>query len=100
MATDDHKWCSEYLGSARPYQDGVRDADVRLVESFSYDDGRGRCYRFSDLDGHCLVWFTKKALDVPIGQTYRASFVIKSHRDFNGVRENITKNFRILAIHK
>jgi hypothetical protein len=28
------------------------------------------------------------------------SFVIQSHREFNGVRENITKNFRILAVYK
>jgi hypothetical protein len=100
VTTDNHEWCSEYLGSDRPYQDGVREADVRLVESFSYHDGHGRCFRFSDLEGHCLVWFTKRERDIQTGQTYRVSFVIQSHREFNGVRENITKKFRILAVHK
>ena len=97
VTTDNREWCSAYLGSDRPYQDGVREADVRLVESFSYHDGRGRCFRFSDLEGHCLVWFTKRKRDIQIGQTFRVSFVIKSHREFNGVLENIAKEFRILA---
>lgn len=100
LTLDNHRWCSEYLGSDHPYQDGVREADVRLVESFAYHNGLGRCLRFSDPDGHCIVWFTKSERDVQVGQTFRVSFVIQSHREFNGVRENITKNFRILAVYK
>ena len=100
LKNNNREWCSEYLGSDHPYRDGEREADVRPVESFAYHDGRGRCFRFSDDDGHCLVWFTKRERDIQIGQTFRVSFAIHTHREFGGVRENITKGFRILASHK
>ena len=85
-----------YIGSARPYLDGPRVADLCLVAMFPYTSGSGTCYHFKDAAGHILVLFSKKPVTLIVGDRIRASFVVKSHRDYNGLQENLTKNFKII----
>jgi hypothetical protein len=43
------------------------------------------------------VWMTKREQILEVGDTIRASFVVKSHMEWEGVPQNITKQFKILG---
>jgi len=91
-------WPKGFTGSDRPYRDGPREAELSLVEKFDYRDGSGVCLRFADEAGYCIVWFTKRRLHIDVGDRIRATFTIKSHREYNGVRENVTKSFNVIEV--
>jgi hypothetical protein len=87
-----------YIGSTRPYVDGSQEADLCLVAIFPYTSGSGTgtCYHFKDAAGHVLVSFSERRATLAIGDRVRASFVVQSHEEYNGVQQNITKKFKIL----
>lgn len=84
-----------YIGGDKPYLDGERDMDLRLTAKFPYHDGSGVCYHFADPEGRCVVWFSKRKRNLEVGSTVRASCVIYKHQEFNGLRENLARKFRI-----
>ena len=85
-----------YIGSSRPYVDGSQEADLCVVAMFPYTSGSGTCYHFKDAAGHVLVSFSKRRAALAIGDRVRASFVVQSHEEYNGVQQNITKKFEVL----
>ena len=85
-----------YIGSAQPYRDGPREAELCLVAMFPYTSGTGTCYHFKDNEGHVIVSFSKRRVTLALGDRIRASFVVESHQEYNGVQENITKRFTVL----
>src|SRR5579884_2893481 len=87
-------WNARQLGSDRPYLDGEIKAELVLREKLPYWNNSGYCYLFADKAEHCIVWFSKrKHPDLDVGTKIQARFVIKTHRLYNGVLENITKKF-------
>ncbi len=87
-----------YIGSSRPYVDGPREDLLRLVAKFPYlHFGSGCCFHFHDPEGRVIVWMTKREQILEVGDTIRASFVVKSHMEWEGVPQNITKQFKILG---
>jgi len=90
------EWSHEYIGTDRPYLDGEREMLLHLLEKLPYYDSSGNCFLFRDAEGHCIVWFSKRRVALEVGADIRARFTVKSHREYNGVRENIVKSFRIL----
>jgi len=85
-----------YIGSSRPYLDGSHEADLCLVAMFPYTNGSGACYHFKDAEGHVLVSFSKGRATLATGDRVRASFVVQSHEEYNGVQQDITKKFKVL----
>jgi hypothetical protein len=93
-------WNTQRLGSDHPYLDGEVKTELVLREKRPYWDNSGYCYLFADEAEHCIVWFSKrKRPDLDVGATIKARFVIKSHRIYNGVLENVTKGFSYTSIH-
>ena len=89
-------WSQHPLGSDRPYRDGFHEAKLTLREKLPYYDHRGFCYLFADSAEHCIVWFSRRERTLDVGARIRARFEVKSHRVYNGVMENITKNFSVV----
>jgi len=87
-----------FIGSERPYKDGPRQAVLRLTAKFPYHDGHGSCFHLHDPDGNLFVWFSKKHVILEVGTTVRASFVIQSHKEYEGMLQNVTQQFRILEV--
>ena len=94
-------WNTQRLGSDHPYLDGEVKAELVLREKLPYWDNSGYCYLFADEAEHCIVWFSKrKRPDLDVGTRIKARFVIKGHRIYDGVLENITKRFSYIAGHR
>jgi len=87
---------ARYIGSPRPYLDGSQEADLCLVAMFPYASGGGTCYHFNDVAGNVLVFFSKRRATLAIGDRVHASFVVRSHHEYNGLEENVTKKFKVL----
>jgi hypothetical protein len=87
-----------FIGSEFPYRDGPREALLRVAAMFPYHDGHGTCFHLHDSSGNVFVWFSKKKIGFEVGALIRANFVIQSHREYEGKKENITKRFRVLEI--
>lgn len=85
-----------YVGTARPYQDGPREAELSLVALFPYLDGFGHCLHFRDSRGRLFVWFSKANVKLSVGDRVLASFVVYAHRDFHGLHENLIRKLKIL----
>lgn len=89
-----------YIGSDRPYLDGERVMQLRVVAIFPYTTGPGLCFHLDTESGDRIVWFTKRRQTVQVGDDVRARFVIYKHQEYNGQRENVAKRFRILQNEK
>lgn len=87
---------NQFLGSDRPYLDGEYVKELTVTARYPYAPGSGCCFHFSDGEGHVVVWFTKRRAALVVGQRVRAAFVVTSHKNFEGVKQNIAKKFRIL----
>jgi hypothetical protein len=86
-----------YIGSSRPYLDGPREDVLQVVAKFPYMHfGSGCCFHFHDSLGRVVVWLTKREQRLEGGDRIRASFVVKSHMEWDGVPQNGTINFKIL----
>ena len=70
--------------------------DLCLIAMFPYTVGNGTCYHFKDAAGHVLVYFSKRRATLVIGDRVRASFVVQSHHEYEGVQQNLTKKFKVL----
>ena len=86
-----------YIGSSRPYLDGPHEDELRFVAKFPYlNFGSGCCFHFHDPFGRFVVWLSMREQHLDVGDKIRASFVVKSHMEWDGVPQNITKKFKIL----
>ena len=91
---------SGYIGSDRPYLDGPHEAELQVVAIFPYKSGEGHCHHFHDSEGRLVVWFTKRKKSLKVGDRVRASFIVESHTEYLGVKQNLTRQFRLLDLGK
>jgi hypothetical protein len=87
---------SGFIGSERPYRDGIQEAEMRLVAAYPYHDNTGKCYHLRDTDWHLIVWFSKRKQLIEVGDRILASFAIQSHRMHEGQEQNIAYKFHVI----
>lgn len=87
---------SGFIGGDQPYRSGTQEAELALTAKFPYKIGSGSCLHFRDTTGHLLVCFTKRKVQLDVGDRIRASFVVKSHHDYENSQQNIVNKFKIL----
>ena len=87
---------SGFIGSERPYRDGIREAELQLVAEYPYHDNSGKCYHFRDTDWHLIVWFSKRKQPLEIGDRILASFAIQSHSIYEAQEQNIANKFHLI----
>lgn len=87
---------SGFIGGERPYLDGEHESLLTVVSIFPYVCGHGNCFHLDTDNGERVVWFSRRRQSIKIGDKIRARFVVQSHKEYNGLPENIVKKFRIL----
>jgi hypothetical protein len=89
---------SKFIGSDPPYIDGERQATLKLSEVHRCRDGYSKCYFFTTVDGNRIVMFSTRKQKLFVGDRIRASFVIKRHQDYLGVKQNVASSFKVLEV--
>ena len=71
------------------------DMEIELFRSFDFESmyGGGTCYIFKDCMDNELCWYTSSSKKVPDGR-FLAFFKVKSHGDYNGVKQTLIKNVK------